>query len=572
MDGKQLHCEALTYSKYPKIPTLSNVPHAIDVSASVVRNYPVGRQKVSRLKKATPHLFSITFLQKAPEQIKIRLLSNFFNEAVQLIAEAYFVAISNTVYTCKLIPLHCGHFNFKVEFSFDAGKTWQRDDVPDAWVLVDPPQADALLLYTLIPNISGTLSEWTSELPRIKEMGFNAAHLLPITALDVSESPYSAKDLFEIDHAFLKSDSSALQQLENFVNSAKELGIALCFDLVLNHVGVNSNMAVQSPDWIVRDKSQADGMQRAKFWFDNMWLYWDDLVLINYEHPSETVRADIWSYMISYALFWAKLANDTNGFVRFDNLHSSNPQFVNALTEVLHKEYPDLGIIAEYFTDEKTMMQTGSAWGLNLNLATPWNFKFVPQLRDYLKYVHSVYDNIRFFMPVTSHDSGTPCQEFGNVESTIPRYVAAVLMGTGASGLVQGVEFAEKEKIEFIGRRSRKEFPAHAVFKEFIQKVNNVFLKFDVFRTGNNCFFLDNNHASIIAAYRSDANGNGFLVACNFDIFNVQHLMLDLSPYLNIQNEVTALELLSGDMFSIPNAHFNILLDPCSAKVIKFYS
>ena len=42
--------------------------------------------------------------------------------------------------------------------------------------------------------------------------------------------------------------------------------------------------------------------------------------------------------MIDYALFWAKYANDTGGLVRFDNLHSSNPDFVQRLTLALHSE------------------------------------------------------------------------------------------------------------------------------------------------------------------------------------------------------------------------------------------
>jgi len=60
-------------------------------------------------------------------------------------------------------------------------------------------------------------------------------------------------------------------------------------------------------------------------------------------------------------------------------------------------------------------------------------------------------------MPVTSHDSGTPAQEFGSVYSTIPRYVAAALLGTGATGVIQGVEFGNQEKINFMGRKPKME-------------------------------------------------------------------------------------------------------------------
>jgi len=82
-------------------------------------------------------------------------------------------------------------------------------------------------------------------------MGFNAVHLLPITTLDTSESPYAAMDLFDIDHSYLVKGSrqGGLSQLEEYIAEARTLNIRLCFDLVLNHVGVHSAMARRAPDW-----------------------------------------------------------------------------------------------------------------------------------------------------------------------------------------------------------------------------------------------------------------------------------------------------------------------------------
>ena len=71
----------------------------------------------------------------------------------------------------------------------------------------------------------------------------------------------------------------------------KRLNISLCFDLVLNHVGVNSTMAQRAPDWIIPDLDEKDGFMRARYWSGNDWCTWNDLVLINYEHPSEEIRA-----------------------------------------------------------------------------------------------------------------------------------------------------------------------------------------------------------------------------------------------------------------------------------------
>jgi hypothetical protein len=302
------------------------------------------------------------------------------------------------------------------------------------------------------------------------------------------------------------------------------------------------------------------------------WRTWDDLVLINYEHPSEAIRFEIRAYMTDYALFWAKYANDTGGFVRFDNLHGSDPDFVNGLTSALHAEYPEVGILAEYFTDESTLLRTGPQWGLNLNLATPWNFKFVPQLREYLKYMHRVSERIRYFMPITSHDSGSPAQEFGGADSTVPRYVAAALLGTGATGMPQGVEFGEKERINFIGRHPRMPYPAEARFASIIGRVNSILADHKAFRCGENCQFVDDGHPAIIAAFRRDAptQSLGFLVACNFDIRDSQRITVDLTPHLQRDGPFMCRELLSGETRVVPHPRLELLLPPCGAQVLMF--
>jgi glycosidase len=148
------------------------------------------------------------------------------------------------------MPEHPRLRSFRSEFSLDRGITWHRNTVPDAWVLVDPPQGDGLRLYTQIHPVSGTVADWKGDLKRIREMNFNAVHILPVTTLNTSQSPYAATDLFDIDPSYLmeKSQQKGISQLEEFIEEARTLNIRLCFDLVLNHVGVHSTMACLAPD------------------------------------------------------------------------------------------------------------------------------------------------------------------------------------------------------------------------------------------------------------------------------------------------------------------------------------
>jgi hypothetical protein len=488
--------------------------------------------------------------------------------------EVPFVLRDEKTFTCQIVPERTGLFSFWTLFSIDGGATWVHDPVPDAWVLVDPPQVDQLRMYTLIPSVSGTIANWTQELHKIKAMGFNAVHFLPLTTLDTSLSPYSAKDLFDVEPGYLAKETGrdGLSQLEELIETAVALDMRLCFDLVLNHVGTDSHIAKRAPGWIMPDESRPDGLRRARYWSDKGWQPWNDLVLIDFEHPSQKTRADILAYMTEYALFWAKYASQTNGFVRFDNLHSSDKGFVDLVTKALQRKYPNVGIIAEYFTDAGTLLDTVPRWGLSLVLATPWDSRFVPQLREYLKWIHSLSEHVRFFMPITSHDSGSPAQEFGAVGSTVPRYVAAALLGTGATGMTQGVEFGLKEKIQFIGKQPRLKMEGEPMFGDFLRKVNEILLTQPAFRRGENCEFVDGNHHAMIAAFRKDSRPGkvGFLVVCNFDILNEHVFEADLSKLLGTEGGVRCVDLLDGEEREFPATEVSLELAVCGAHVLMF--
>jgi hypothetical protein len=544
------------------------------IAKQIYRSYPVGRQSFSRACQGGILSLTITTKNPLPDNVQACLMTTLNSKDGVKWAKVPFVRTDARTLICRLTVEHPGLHSFRAEFSTNAGATWLRDTVPDAWVLIDPPQVDGLRVYTMIPTVSGTLGDWTKDLKRISDMGFNAIHLLPITTLDTSASPYAARDLFDVDHSYLTAGSheDALSQLSDFVKEAQVQKIRLIFDLVLNHVGVNSTMARRAPDWIVPDQSQTDGLKRARYWCNDGWRTWNDLVLINYEHPLESIRSEIWAYMTDYALFWAKYAHDTGGLVRFDNLHSSDQEFVRAVTTALHAEYPEVGLLAEYFTDENTLLHTGPLWGLNLILATPWNCKFVPQLRDYLKYIHHVAEHVRYFMPITSHDCGAPAQEFGSADSTVPRYVAAALLGTGATGIPQGVEFGEKERINFIGRQPKMSYPTEQRFAKFIGQVNAILAKYPAFRHGANCQFVDDGHAAVIAAFRRETSTDalGFLVVCNFDTQNAQHIALNLTTSLGSESPFACRELLSGEEQTFPHSQFDLILPPCAARVLRF--
>ena len=514
------------------VPSLQPKPIRKGAGSIVARNFTHGDE-------------FIRIYQDEILQLTVRLASDAHDARVVLSAdldgewkEYDFQRISDQEYSLSLECNQPGTFRFKVKYTLNGGVTWFLDNIPHSAVMVDPSGARSVRLYTLIPTLSGPMSRWKRELRRIRQMGFNTVHLLPVTHMDQSESPYAACDLFEPDPSYADPGDSRppLDQFESFVEEARNLGIKLCLDLVLNHVGATSRMSTISPDWIASDTNEKDGLKRAGCWHREHWITWQDLVLIKYDHPNKNVRKDIWDYMVEYLLFWANYANHTGGMIRLDNLHSTDRNFLQFAVSRLRARYPNLTIFAEFFTDRQTAQRMAFYNSLTLLLSTPWIAPYAAQFRQEISRLHTD-TKLRYLLPVNSHDSGTPAQEYGTPETVIPRYAACALFGTGQTGLVQGAEFGAPSKLPFIGRQPALEMDSRTWGHDFsgaIRRINRLVERHDLFSDAGNIHFVDGDHGAILAAIRtSPEQHKTFLILISFDTHCSHELNLKLegTPY-----------------------------------------
>jgi glycosidase len=478
---------------------------------------------------------------------------------------------------CHLhLPLpRCGLFYCRVKYSLDTGRTWFVEPKPHHILFVDPPALKSLKLYTLIPRISGTFTDWGHRLEAIREMGFNAVHLLPITRMGHSLSPYSARDLFEPDPLFCDPThpGNSTEQWTAFVENAARLEIRLCVDLVLNHIARDSRLAEQRPDWILTDPAESDGFKRAGCWHQNTWIRWEDLVLLNYDHPDPAVREELGNYMTQYALYWSHFANRTGGLVRFDNYHSRPERFLGQLTRRLSQEYPDLLMLAEYFADADSLERSVTEDGINLLLATTWEYPFVPDLRRYLAELHSRSPRLRYLTPITTHDTGTPAHLFGSADATRPRYTVNALLSTGQTGMVQGVEWGQIEKIHFIGPPEPFIEKPSADYRAFIRRIHQILDEHPAFHQLGNVVFVDDGHPAILAALRQSPKGieGGFLVVANFDTTRAHtvHLKLPTPPQ---SGPLVVTDLLHPALRQINSSEpCELRLEPCGVGVYHLH-
>lgn len=467
-----------------------------------------------------------------------------------------------------------GAYHLRAKYTLDGGQHWYWDRAGYTRLLVDPEWQHNLRVYTLIPAVSGHLGDWRALLPHIRGLGCNVLQVLPLTAMDASASPYAARDLFALDPAYLDPSDprDGLTQFGAFVEDVRAAGLRLCVDLVLNHAGIHSEPAQRRPDWFQPDPTEADGLRRAGWSDGHTWHPWRDLALFDFDHPHPQRRAELWDYVAHYALLWVGFAARTEGMLRLDNLHSSHEGLVRYVLGRVREQYPTVGILAELFSDPARTERLVWDYRLGLLQATPWEHRFLPQLRDYLRFLHGDQRRIHVYFPITSHDSGSPAQEFGHVGSTHPRYVVAALCGTGCTGLVQGVEYGVPQRVEFIGRWPKQDFSSTGHdYSDLIRRVNALMDRYPHFQLGGNLEFVDGGHEAVLAVLRRDPAGSAppLLVVANFDTGREQWLHLQRHTLGLTQDALVITELLSASPPPVSEGHLLFRLAPCDVRVLQ---
>jgi starch synthase (maltosyl-transferring) len=536
----------------------------------LTRSYRAGRKEFFRINRGDTLNLKITFEAVHPKPAVV-LLANI-NTKPEAWQEHRFEQLDDKTFGLEIQCSTSGRFCFRAKYTLD-GQEWFWDCVPFSYIIVDSTLHSTVRTYTLVTSSAGHIGDWTRMLPHISDLNCNVLHLLPVTTLCRSQSPYAAKDLFSLDPAYMDPScpDDGMTQFSNFVDAAMEHGIHICIDLVFNHVSMESEIVRAHPDWIQADEKEPDGMRRAGWSAGETWHKWQNLVLLDYDNPDESVRGELWRYMRHYAIFWAQFAARTYGMIRLDNLHSSNPRFMRFVIAELRKTFPELIVFAELFTHSALTPEIVWDYELNLLLGTPWEHRFVPQLRDYLAETHKRFSQAPYILPITSHDSGTPAQEFGTAKSTVPRYVACALMGCGATGLVQGVEYGLPKKLSLVGLHPPPDCNTGHNYTSFIAEINRIMAEHRVFRGNGNMRFIDDGHDAIIAAYRFDPQNmsHEFIVLANFDTEHRQHILLDLKRHVPHRQAESFQDILTGITLKPVDGHIDIAMDPCSAMALR---
>ena len=149
--------------------------------------------------------------------------------------------------------------------------------------------SEGLRIYNLFPTLAGTIRTWTTHLPRIAAMGFNAVYVNPFHYPGFSGSLYAVKDYYRLNPRFRAGEADDDDTLlHGFTEAARGCGLRVIMDLVVNHTSRDSDLVASHPHWFSRDArgnvisphatDPADPSQKT---------VWGDLAELDYRPPQQ---------------------------------------------------------------------------------------------------------------------------------------------------------------------------------------------------------------------------------------------------------------------------------------------
>ena len=314
-------------------------------------------------------------------------------------------------------------------------------------------------IYNLFPLLAGRIENWASLLPAIAAMGFDWVYLNPFHYPGFSGSLYAVKDYERIHPLLADADANPESVLAAFVKQARDHGLKVMMDLVINHTSKDSVLVEQCPDAYLRDAhgelvspSAIDPADARKV------TVWGDLAELDYSpRPAREKLVARWKTLLTRHIamgfegFRCDAAYQLPGDVWAELIQHGRSQGEIAQRDVL--------FLAETLGCRLAQMQQLANAGFDafFNSAKWWDFR-EPWLLEQYESFRKIAPSIAF---PESHDTqrlATELREKGmgdtwRIEATYRlRYLFSVFFSSGVM-MPMGFETAQAKKLDVVKSR-----------------------------------------------------------------------------------------------------------------------
>ena len=308
-------------------------------------------------------------------------------------------------------------------------------------------------IYNLFPTLAGPISRWTPHLDRIVAMAFDWVFVNPFHATGGSGSLYAVADYYRLNPLLRDgetADDDAL--LRDFTAAARERGVAVMMDLVINHTANDGALVTERPQWYRRDASGAIVSPSAIDPDDpEKVTIWGDLAELDYRSRPE--RAALVDYFAEVARHYARLG--IRGF-RCDAAYQVPGDVWSEIIAAVRAVTPDAFFAAETLgcTLEQVVQLDGAGFDALFNSSKWWNFEAGWLLDQYNAFRH-IAPSIAF---PESHDTPRLATELGERAPSVIeteykfRYLFAATFSSGVL-MPMGYEYGFERAFDVVRTR-----------------------------------------------------------------------------------------------------------------------
>jgi len=333
--------------------------------------------------------------------------------------------------------------------------------------------SEGLRIYNLFPTLAGTVRQWAIHLPRIAALGFNSVYINPFHFPGFSGSLYAVKDYYRLNPRFRGTEPDGDDALlRGFTDAAREYGLRVIMDLVVNHTSKDSELLTTRPDWFTRDaRGNLVSPQATDPADPRQKTIWGDLAELDYRSPQ---RRQILAYFQQLVRHYIGLGFD--GF-RCDAAYKVPAEVWRGLIDDAKAASPDVLFCAENLgaPKEAVLALTGAGFDYLFNSVKWWDFESPWLLEQYEEFRH-IAPTVGF---PESHDTDRLINELlaaGIPETQIePRYRQAyTFAATYSAGVMMpmGFEYGWSRRLDVVGAGDGEVEPKRFDLSEFIAEIN----------------------------------------------------------------------------------------------------
>jgi starch synthase (maltosyl-transferring) len=415
-------------------------------------------------------------------------------------------------------------------------------------------------IYNLFPSLVGSVDRWTAELPRIAAMGFDWVYVNPFHYPGFSGSLYAVKDYYRLNPLFDECGQPAELQLGSFTAAARELGLAVMMDLVINHTARDALLTAEHHGWFAR---RPNGDLRSPTVTDvddpAVSTEWGDLAEIDYGDPSH--HPDMiahWRRLVEHYLHLG-----FGGF-RCDAATKVPAVIWGGVIGAVRESWPQVVFAAETLGCEPAAIAALRQAGFDylFNSACWWDFH-APWLLEQYDVMRVIAPSIAF---PESHDTerlAALADQQGNVPGNVPgnvedwcrlRVMFSAFFSAGWM-MPMGCEWGWRRRLDVVNTRPDPREEAHFDLAPFITEVNRLKADLPALNEEGGQWRLTPASSPVVALLRRPRSGEGAAVLVMNTDFNHAHAFPDVS----LPGLVDATPGGGGEVVVLPPLAFRLL-------------